>query len=83
MSSPYESRVQFLLEGPSSELFHEMEGILAVPSKGSHVYFNNVGYKVKSVVTYLYDIQYTNPISGGAEWAMDYELYKVVLSVLP
>ena len=83
MASPYKSRLQFYLEGTEDELFHELAGTDYTIKEDDVVYLNDVGYKVESKVLYLSDIPYTNPISSGNEWAMDEEVYKIYLSLIP
>ena len=82
MSSPYEVRLQFYLEGADSALFHDLEGVEFPLRKNDIVYLNDVGYKVKRVDLHLYDNQYTNPFSNVSEWAMREELYKVYVDEL-
>lgn len=83
MTSPYRARVQFFLEETEEELFHELRGVEYVIRINDIIYLNDVGYKVESITIYLYDNNYTNPISGVDEWAMKEEFYKVTLSALP
>ena len=83
MASPYQVRLQFYLEDTEDELFHELDGTEYVIRIDDVIYLNDVGYKVEEVKLYLYDNQYVNPETGGNEWAMFEEYYKVYLSALP
>jgi hypothetical protein len=80
VNSPYKGRIQFLLEGAETPLFHELEGTSHDIKEGDVIYLNDVGYKVERLILYLYDNDYSNPVSGSDEWAMAEELYKVYLS---
>ena len=82
MTSPYKTRVQFLMEGTEDEVFHEMAGPAYTIVEDDIINLNDVAYKVEDVQLYLYDMNYTNPTSGVDQWSMDYELYKVYLTVV-
>ena len=82
MASPYQVRLQFLLEGTEDSLFHELEGTEYSIHEDDVIHINGDTYKVERKELYLYDNQYVNPETQNQEWAMYEELYKVYLSVV-
>lgn len=81
MPSPYQTILQILREGTEDAEFHELEGVNRIPMEGETIYLNDVAWKVESVTLHLYDNTYTNPTTGGSEWGMLKEMYKVHVSV--
>jgi len=82
MASPYKCRVNFFLDDTGEELFHELDGTEFRIREGDTIFLNDVEYKVEKSTLYLYDNNYTNPISGIDEWAMKEEYCKIEVSLV-